>query len=96
MIKGEFVDLYSKVNGIENVKEALKNVNEFLDTMKEIFKKDSEILLWKFGKFQVKETATRKIVDPRGNGNIIESKPRKYIKFTASKSLEKILYDKNK
>lgn len=96
MIKKEFVNLYSKINEIENVEEALKNVDEFLDTMREIFKKDSEIVFWRFGRFQVKETVGRKITDPKGSGNIIESKPRKYVKFKASKHLEKILYDKSR
>ena len=96
MVKKEFVNLYSKVNEIKDIKEAIKNVDEFLDTMKEAFKTYPKVVFWKFGIFEVRETAERKIIDPRGNNNIIKSKPRKYIKFRVSKNLEKILYDNNK
>lgn len=96
MVKKEFVNLYSKVNEIKDIKEVTKNVDEFLDTMKEVFKTYPKVVFWKFGIFEVRETAERKITDPRGNNNIIKSKPRKYIKFRVSKNLEKNLYDINR
>ena len=41
-----------------------------------------------FGSFEVKETKEREIVDPKNSNNIIHAKPKKYIKFKVSKSLE--------
>ena len=96
MIKKDFVKLYAEINNIEDMKEAEKNVDEFLDTLKEGFKKYPKITFRKFGVFEIKKTAERKIIDPRGNNNIINSKPRKYIKFRTSKNIENILYDKDK
>lgn len=96
MIKKDFIQLYSEINGVTDIKEVSQDVDEFLDTMREALKKHPKVVFWNFGIFEVRETAKRKIVDPRGNNNIINSKPRKYVKFRVSKNIENMLYDKEK
>lgn len=94
MLKKDFIKLYSEINGIEDRDIVSKDVEEFLNTMKEAFKKYPKITFRNFGVFEVKATAERKIADPRGNNNIINSKSRKYIKFRVSRNIEKFLYEK--
>ena len=94
MVKSDFAKLYSTTYGIEE-KEAVKDVEIFLETMADAFKKYSKITIRNIGVFEVRETKERVICDPRGTGEKIKSKPRKYIKFKASKNLENILYDKD-
>lgn len=92
MIRKDFVKLYEEIHEI-NEDEAVKDVEAFLNMMEEGFKKYSKITIRNLGVFQVRETKEKKICDPRGNNEVIISKPRKYIKFKVSKNLEKFLYD---
>ena len=87
MIKKEFKKFYAEQNNL-NEEEASKEVELFLETMKEMFSNYPKVVFRNFGTFEVKETKERKIVDPRGNNEIIHAKPRKYIKFKTSKNLE--------
>ncbi len=93
MLKKEFKELYADYNNI-SLKKASDDVEEFLETMKDAFKTYPKIVFRGFGTFETKKTKERKIVDPRGNGEIIHAKSRKYIKFKVSKNTEKILYNK--
>ena len=38
MIKKDFIQLYSEINGVTDIKEVSQNVDEFLDTMREALK----------------------------------------------------------
>lgn len=96
MTKKEFAKLYSKMHGIKNIKKAKKDVDEFLDTMKEMFEKYPKVVFRGFGTFEVRETKARSILDPRNQKDIIHSKPRKYIKLKVSKNIEKNLYEDKK
>ena len=87
MKKKEFKKLYGELNKIEK-ERASEEVEIFLETMKQAFSKYPKIVFRDFGTFEVKETKVRKITDPRGNSEPIISKPRKYVKFKASKNLE--------
>ena len=87
MIKKEFKKFYAEQNNLSE-EDASKEVELFLETMKEMFANYPKIVFRNFGTFEVKETKERKIVDPRGNNEIIHAKPRKYIKFKTSKNLE--------
>lgn len=93
MIKKEFKKFYSEYNNISE-EEASQEVEEFLEMMKQAFSLYPKIVFRDFGTFEVKETKERKIVDPRGNNELIHSKPRKYIKFKASKNLEERMNNK--
>ena len=90
MIKKEFKKFYAKQNNLDE-EEASKEVEAFLETMKEAFSNYPKIVFRNFGTFEVKETKERKIVDPRGTNEIINAKPRKYVKFKISKNLEEKL-----
>ena len=87
MIKKEFKKFYAEYNKMSE-DEASQEVEDFLEMMKHAFSKYPKIVFRDFGTFEVKETKTRKIIDPRGNSEPIISKPRKYVKFKASKNLE--------
>ncbi len=93
MVKKEFKKFYSEYNKMSE-EDASKEVEEFLEMMKQAFFKYPKIVFRDFGTFEVKETKERKIVDPRGNNKLIHSKPRKYIKFKASKNLEERMNNK--
>ena len=90
MKKKEFKNLYSELNKTEKEK-ASEEVEIFLETMKQAFSKYPKIVFRNFGTFEVKETKSREVFDPRGNGEIIHAKPRKYVKFKQSINLEEEL-----
>ena len=90
MTKKEFKKFYAQQNNLSD-EQASKEVELFLETMKEIFSKYPKVVFRNFGTFEVKETKERKIVDPKDSSNIIHAKPRKYIKFKTSKNLEEKL-----
>ena len=90
MIKKEFKKFYAEYNKM-NEDEASQEVEDFLEMMKQAFSKYPKIVFRDFGTFEVKETKERMVVDPRGNGEIIHAKPRKYVKFKQSINLEEEL-----
>lgn len=90
MIKKEFKKFYAEENNLDE-ETASKEVEEFIETMKEAFSKYPKVVFRNFGTFELKETKARKILDPKGTGKIIESKPRKFVKFKTSKKLEEKL-----
>ena len=90
MRKKEFKKFYSELNKIENEK-ASQEVEEFLETMKQALSIYPKIVFRNFGTFEIKETKARKIVDPKDSSNIIDAKPKKYIKFKVSRLLEENL-----
>lgn len=93
MRKKEFKEYYSKLNNLEKEKSS-EEVEIFLLTMKKAFSMYPKIVFRNFGTFEVRETKERKVVDPRGSGKLIEAKPRKYVKFKMSKTLEEELNNK--
>ena len=93
MKKKEFKKLYSELNKTEKEKSS-EEVEIFLETMKQVFSKYPKIVFRNFGTFEVKETKPREVFDPRGNGNVIKTKPRKFVKLKISKNLEEKLNKK--
>ncbi|WP_300356024.1 HU family DNA-binding protein [Fusobacterium sp.] len=87
MRKKEFKKFYAEFNKLENEK-ASEEVEIFLETMKKAFSLYPKIVFRNFGTFEIKETKERKVLDPRGSGDIIHTKPRKYVKFKISKNVE--------
>ena len=90
MTKKEFKKFYAQQNKLKE-EQASEEVELFLETMKEVFSKYPKVVFRNFGTFEVRETKERQIADPRGTGETIHAKPRKYIKFKASKNLEEKL-----
>lgn len=96
MIKKDFLKLYVELTGMRE-NEALDEIDEFLETMKDAFKKYPKITFRNFGVFEVKETKERKVYHSWKEENdkkIIKTKPRKYVKFRVSKNIENMLYEK--
>ena len=90
MTKKEFKKFYAQQNNLSD-EQASEEVELFLETMKEMFSKYPKVVFRSFGTFEVRETKERDVADPRGTGEILHTKPRKYIKFKASKNLEEKL-----
>ena len=86
--KFDLVTFYSEFNKIKDFEESEEKINRFLEILEKALKIDKKVIFKMFGSFEVKETKERKIVDPKDSSNIIHAKPRKYIKFKVSKSLE--------
>ena len=93
MKKKEFKKLYRELNKTEK-ERASEEVEIFLETMKQAFSKYPKIVFRNFGTFEVKETKSREVFDPRGSGKVIHTKPRKFIKLKISKNLEEKLNNK--
>ena len=91
MRKKEFVEFYANYNGMKDISQASEEVEKFIEMMKEAFTLYPKVVFRGFGTFEVRETKERMVVDPRGNGEIIHAKPRKYIKFKQSINLEEEL-----
>ena len=71
--------------------EARKIIENVFCLVLTAVEKEKILKINQFGTFEVRETKERKIVDPRGSGNLIHAKPRKYIKFRGSRATEKTL-----
>lgn len=90
MVKKDFIRLYAETYGTDEAtaRQIIENVFGLVLTAVE---KEKILKINNFGTFEVRETKERKIVDPRGSGNLIHAKPRKYIKFRGSRATEKTL-----
>ena len=86
--KFDLVTFYSKFNKIKDFEESEEKIDRFLETLEKALKIDNKVMFKMFGSFELKETKEREIVDPKDSSNIIHAKPKKYIKFKVSKSLE--------
>ena len=89
--KQDLVMFYSELNKIKDLDLAEEKIDRFIYTLKTALKENERIVFRGFGTFEVKETKERMVVDPRGNGEIIHAKPRKYVKFKQSINLEEEL-----
>ena len=89
--KQDLIIFYSELNGIKDLEEVERRIDKFINTLEAAFMTNEKIIFRNFGTFEVKETKARKIVDPKDSTNIINAKPRKYIKFKVSRLLEENL-----
>lgn len=87
MVKRDFIKFYAETYGTDEA-TIIENVFGLILTAVE---KEKILKINHFGTFEIRETKERKIVDPRGSGNLIHAKPRKYIKFRGSRATEKTL-----
>ena len=94
--KFDLVTFYSEFNKIKDFEESEEKIDRFLETLEKALKIDNKVMFKMFGSFELKETKEREIVDPKDSNNIIHAKPKKYIKFKVSKSLEDNLCLENK
>ena len=86
--KQDLIIFYSELNKIKDFDEAETKINRFLETLEKALILDKKVIFKMFGSFELKETKERKIVDPKDSSNIFHAKPKKYIKFKMSRSLE--------
>lgn len=93
MLKKDFVNLYAKKYKVTPEK-SLEVIDNVLDLLKDVFSQEELLKINNFGVFEIRETKERKVVDPKDGTNIIHAKPKKYIKFKGSKTLERELFDK--
>lgn len=93
MVKKDFIQLYSEVNDVKDLKCAKEDVEKFLETLKIALTKEKELVFRNFGSFEVRKTKERDVVDPKDSNNIIKAKPRKYVKFKISRKIEDELAD---
>lgn len=89
--KQELVSFYAERNKIENSKKAEEKIDRFIGVLKTALSKNENVIFRKFGSFEVRKTTERYIVDPKDSNNIIHAKPRKYVKFKISRTLEEDL-----
>ena len=94
--KFDLITFYSEFNKIKDFEESEEKIDRFLETLEKALKIDNKVMFKMFGSFELKETKEREIVDPKDSSNIIHAKPKKYIKFKVSKSLEDNLCLENK
>ena len=94
--KFDLVTFYSEFNKIKDFEESEEKIDRFLEALEKALKIDKKVAFKMFGSFELKETKEREIVDPKDSSNIIHAKPKKYIKFKVSKSLEDNLCLENK
>ena len=87
MVKKDFIKFYAETYETDEA-TARQNIENVFDLVLTVIEKEKCLKIKNFGTFEVRETKERKIVDPRGSGNLIHAKPRKYIKFKGSKSRE--------
>lgn len=91
MLKKDFINLYAKKYKVSS-EQAFEAVDNILELLKDVFSQEETLKINNFGVFEIRETKERKVVDPKDGAKIIHAKPRKYIKFKGSKTLEKELF----
>lgn len=91
MLKKDFINLYAKKYKVSS-EQAFEAVDNILELLKDVFSQEETLKINNFGVFEIRETKERKVVDPKDGTKIIHAKPRKYIKFKGSKTLEKELF----
>ena len=89
MSKKRLAKVYSRVSK-EAISErnALKEIDIFLETVEEALQKDGSIMFINRGVFEVKERKARKISNP-ATREIMTIHPKKTVKFRASKNMIK-------
>ena len=89
--KMDIVAFYSELHNIKDFTKAESKIDRFINTLETAFMTNEKIIFRNFGTFEIKETKARKIVDPKDSTNIIDAKPKKYIKFKVSRLLKENL-----
>ena len=88
MNKRELAKVYSEVSkGEISARKALKEIDTFLETMREALQKSHSIMFRNIGIFEVKERKPRVIANPVTK-EPMKIYPRKTVKFRESKNIQ--------
>ena len=87
MVKKEFAELWMKNANLASMEEAKRQVELFIETMKEALEKNEVLVFRGLGTFERRETKRKEGRNPR-TGEAITMTPKKFIKFKVGKDLE--------
>lgn len=87
MKKREFAELFMAKANLRSKEEAKRQVELFIETMKEALTQEEILVFRGLGTFERKETKRKEGRNPR-TGEVIKIVPKKYIKFRVGKDLE--------
>ena len=87
MVKKEFAELWMKNANLASMEESKRQVELFIETMKEALEKEEILIFRGLGTFERRETKRKEGRNPR-TGEAIKISPKKYIKFKVGKDLE--------
>ena len=86
MVKKEFAELLMEKADLKSFEEAKRQVEIFIETMKEALEKNEVLIFRGLGTFERRETKRKEGRNPR-TGETIKMRPRKYIKFKVGSDL---------
>ena len=86
MVKKEFAELFMEKADLRSLEEAKRQVEIFIETMKEALEKNEVLIFRGLGTFERRETKRKEGRNPR-TGEAIKMKPKKYIKFKVGSDL---------
>ena len=87
MVKKEFAELWMKNANLASMVESKRQVELFIETLKEALEKNEVLVFRGLGTFERRETKRKEGRNPR-TGEAIKISPKKYIKFKVGKDLE--------
>lgn len=87
MVKKEFAELWMKKANLTSMEEAKRQVELFIETLKEALEKEEVLIFRGLGTFERRETKRREGRNPK-TGEPVQMTPKKYIKFKVGRDLE--------
>ncbi|MFK4785699.1 HU family DNA-binding protein [Fusobacterium sp. MFO224] len=93
MKKKEFAELFMVKAELKSKEEAKRQVELFIETMKDALEADEVLIFRGLGTFERRTTKRKEGRNPR-TGESIKITPKKYIKFRVGKDLEDRLNNK--
>ncbi|MFA6709035.1 MAG: HU family DNA-binding protein [Fusobacterium sp.] len=93
MKKKEFAELFMVKAELKSKEEAKRQVELFIETMKDALESDEVLIFRGLGTFERRITKRKEGRNPR-TGESIKITPKKYIKFRVGKDLEDRLNNK--
>ena len=87
MVKKEFAELWMKNANLASMEEAKRQVELFIETMREVLEKNEVLVFKGLGTFERRETKRKEGRNPR-TGEAIKMTPKKFIKFKVGKDLK--------
>lgn len=87
MKKKEFAELFMVKAELKSKEEAKRQVELFIETMKDALESDEVLIFRGLGTFERRTTKRKEGRNPR-TGEAIKITPKKYIKFRVGKDLE--------
>ena len=86
MKKVEFAELFMKKANLSSKEEAKRQVEVFIETLKDALVIEETLVFRGLGTFEKKITKREEGINPR-TGELIKIAPKKYIKFRVGKGL---------